>query len=39
MEQIFGYLPESLENTGRIAKRVSLKIQTGKSLLPKFELL
>ncbi len=39
MQQLFGYLPSSLENTLHIAKQVSIKIKTGSSLMPKFELL
>lgn len=39
MEQIFWFLPSALENTVKIASQVSLKIVTGSSLIPKFDLL
>ena len=38
MQEIFGYIPEALENTQRIADMVDIKIKTGGVLIPRFEL-
>ena len=38
MTEIFGYIPEALENTGKIADMVDIQIETGWILIPTFEL-
>ncbi len=38
MQEIFGYIPESLENTQKIADMVDIHIETGGVLIPTFEL-
>ncbi|NDK10100.1 DNA polymerase III subunit alpha [Candidatus Gracilibacteria bacterium] len=38
MQEIFGYIPEALENTQKIADMISIKIETGGVLIPTFEL-
>jgi DNA polymerase-3 subunit alpha len=38
MTEIFGYVPEALENTGKIADRVNIHIETGGILIPTFDL-
>jgi DNA polymerase-3 subunit alpha len=38
MTEIFGYIPEALENTQKIANRVDIHIETGWILIPTFEL-
>jgi DNA polymerase-3 subunit alpha len=38
MQEIFGYIPEALENTGKIADMVDIHIETGGILIPTFEL-
>ena len=38
MTEIFGYIPEALENTGKIADMIDIKIETGGILIPTFEL-
>lgn len=38
MTEIFGYIPEALENTGKIAAMVDIQIETGWILIPTFEL-
>lgn len=38
MQEIFGYIPEALENTRKIADMVDIKIETGGVLIPTFEL-
>ena len=38
MQEIFGYIPEALENTQRIADMVDIEIKTGGVLIPTFEL-
>ncbi len=37
MRQLFGYAPEALENTHRIAQRCNVEIEFGVTKLPKFE--
>ncbi len=38
MQMLFGFLPEALENTVKIAEMVNIKIETGWILIPNFEL-
>jgi len=38
MTEIFGYIPEALENTQKIADMVDIDIETGGILIPTFEL-
>ncbi|MBB1564739.1 DNA polymerase III subunit alpha [Candidatus Gracilibacteria bacterium] len=38
MQTIFGFMPEALENTQKIADMVDIKIETGGILIPTFEL-
>ncbi len=38
MNEIFGYLPEAIENTQKIADMVDIEIETGGVLIPTFEL-
>jgi len=38
MTEIFGYIPEALENTQKIADMVDIEIETGGILIPTFEL-
>ena len=38
MQMMFGFLPEAIENTKRIADMVDIEIETGGVLIPKFEL-
>lgn len=38
MQEIFGYIPEALENTKKIADMVDIQIETGGVLIPKFKL-
>jgi DNA polymerase III subunit alpha len=38
MEILFGFIPSALSNTGKIADMVSIEIETGGILIPKFEL-
>lgn len=38
MIEQFGYLPEALENTQKIADMVDIEIETGGILIPTFEL-
>lgn len=38
MIEIFGYIPEALENTQKIADMVDIEIETGGILIPTFEL-
>ncbi len=38
MQEIFGYLPEAIENTQKIADMVDIEIETGGVLIPKFKL-
>jgi len=38
MQMLFGYIPEALENTKKIADRVNIEIETGWILIPVFEL-
>ena len=38
MTEIFGYVPEALENTAKIADMVDIQIETGGILIPTFEL-
>jgi DNA polymerase-3 subunit alpha len=38
MQEVFGYLPEALENTQKIADMVDIEIETGGVLIPSFEL-
>ena len=38
MQMLFGYIPEALENTKKIADRVNIEIETWKILIPVFEL-
>lgn len=38
MQEIFGYIPEALENTGKIADMVDIEIDTWGVLIPTFEL-
>ncbi|WP_091569833.1 DNA polymerase III subunit alpha [Melghirimyces thermohalophilus] len=38
MERLFGYIPEALENTQRIAERCQVEIPIGERLLPRFPL-
>ena len=37
MKEIFHYIPEAIENTGKIAKRCNVEIEFGKYHLPKYE--
>jgi DNA polymerase-3 subunit alpha len=38
MQILFGFLPEALENTSKIAEMVDIQIETGGILIPKYEL-
>ena len=38
MQSLFGFIPEALSNTEKIAKMVDIKIKTGWILIPKFTL-
>lgn len=38
MEQLFWFIPESLENTYKICKQTHIEIQTGKMLIPMFHI-
>lgn len=38
IHEIFGYLPEAIENTQKIADMVDIQIETGGVLIPKFDL-
>ena len=38
MQQLFGYIPSSLENTSKISQRVNIDIPMWEILIPKFEL-
>jgi DNA polymerase III alpha subunit len=38
MQALFGFLPEALSNTQKIADMVSMDIETGGILIPTFEL-
>ncbi|RKW21233.1 DNA polymerase III subunit alpha, partial [Candidatus Gracilibacteria bacterium] len=38
MQALFGFIPEALENTVKIAEMVDIKIETGGILIPTFEL-
>lgn len=38
MQSLFGFLPEALSNTEKIAEMVNIEIQTGWILIPEFEL-
>jgi DNA polymerase-3 subunit alpha len=38
MQMLFGFLPEALNNTVKIAEKVSMEIETGGILIPTFEL-
>jgi len=38
MQMLFGFLPEALSNTLKIAEKVSMEIETGGILIPTFEL-
>lgn len=38
MQMLFGFIPEALENTSRIAEMVNINIETGGILIPTFEL-
>ena len=38
MQILFGFLPEALENTVKIANMVDIEIETGGILIPKYEL-
>lgn len=38
MEVLFGYIPESLDNSLKICQQIDLKIPTGKPLMPVYEL-
>ncbi len=38
MQIIFGFIPEALENTKKIADKVNIEIETGGILIPVFEL-
>lgn len=38
MQMLFGFLPEALSNTVKIAEKVSMEIETGWILIPTFEL-
>ena len=37
MRQLFGYIPQALENTHRIAERCNVEIEFGVTKLPKYE--
>lgn len=37
MHDLFGYVPEALENTVKIAEKCNLKLEFGRTLLPKFD--
>ena len=38
MQSLFGFIPEALENTVKIAEKVKIEIETGWILIPKFDL-
>jgi len=38
MQMLFGFIPEALENTQKIADKVNIEIETGGILIPVFEL-
>ena len=38
MQMLFGFIPEALENTKKIADKVNIEIETGWVLIPVFEL-
>ena len=38
MQEIFGYIPEAIENTQKIADMVNIEVETGWVLIPTFDL-